>query len=171
MNVDGQAVATVDRDSWTTPPDFWAAVNGRFDFTLDACATAFNSKCQMYWSPEVDALSFEWSKMAGFHRTIWCNPGFSNLTPWMLRAAGAARGNCTVCVLSHASHTARWAQYALEHATELWLVCPRIQFVAPEGIKQTSNNRDSMLWIFTPWGNQGKAAIKHWNWQLELEAK
>lgn len=156
------------RDCWETPADFWQAVNARFQFTLDVCATEANTKCRLFISPEEDALKPEriWDACHA-----WCNPGFSNLMPWMQKAEQQARQGTTTAVLSHASHTARWAQYGMKHATELWLPCPRIQFIAPAGVPQSSNNRDSMLWIFTPWGNHGEARIKWWNWkQLTLES-
>jgi DNA (cytosine-5)-methyltransferase 1 len=157
---------TPDRDCWQTPADFFAAVNARFRFNLDVCATAENAKCKDFISPEENALA-DWCNWYG---TAWCNPGFSSLTPWMKKAVESTRRGTTVCVLSHASHTAQWAQFAMKHATELWLPCPRIQFVAPAGVPQSSNNRDSMLWIFTPWGNHGEARIKWWNWKNDTPA-
>jgi phage N-6-adenine-methyltransferase len=158
------------RDCWETPPDFWGAVDGRFEFELDVCATAENSKCPHFISPEQDALKTLWSYVdCRYYRTFWCNPGFSNLMPWMKRAHDAAQRGGTAVVLSHASHTAQWARFAMQHATELWLPYPRIQFIAPVGVKQTSNTRDSMLWIFTPWGNHGKALIRDWAWKEEIQ--
>lgn len=45
---------------WETPQDFFDKLNKEFHFTLDACATSENTKCEKFYSPEIDGLSQPW---------------------------------------------------------------------------------------------------------------
>jgi hypothetical protein len=35
-------------EEWSTPPDFFQLLDEEFAFTLDACATAANAKCENF---------------------------------------------------------------------------------------------------------------------------
>lgn len=48
-------------DLWETPQDFFDNLDDLFHFTLDACATSENTKCEHYYTPEQDGLSQQWS--------------------------------------------------------------------------------------------------------------
>lgn len=135
-------------------------------FTLDVCAEPWNLKCPEFIGPPgtmacpgmvaEDGLTASW-KTSG---VAWCNPGFSNVWPWLKKAKAEARAEYSQCsyVLTHAAHAAEWAQWALKNASYLLLINPRINFeedprlvdyLATQGKKPTGNNRDSMLWIFS----------------------
>ena len=138
------------RDSWETPPDFWEWVDGIFHFNLDACATYHNRKCEhhcSYVNETYNGLTSEWGRIAS---SVWVNPGYSNITPWLEKAYQETQEheNMTACVLIHSAYGTRWFKKYFSLAYEVWLLNPRIQFIAPKGIKQTSNPRDSMLFIF-----------------------
>jgi hypothetical protein len=55
---------------WPTPASVFQALNERYHFTLDACATPENATCARYFTPEQDALRQEWTG------TVWANPPY-----------------------------------------------------------------------------------------------
>lgn len=63
------ALFSTGKNDWETPPEFFAALDAEFHFTLDACATSDNAKCARYYTPDENGLSQNWSK-----ETVWCNP-------------------------------------------------------------------------------------------------
>lgn len=42
---------------WATPPELFLALDAEFAFTCDVCATADNTKCKEFYSPEQDGLA------------------------------------------------------------------------------------------------------------------
>ena len=48
-------------DMWSTPQDFFDALNSIFNFTLDVCANAENTKCENYFTEEQNGLEQEWT--------------------------------------------------------------------------------------------------------------
>lgn len=58
--------------NWCTPQDFFDELNQEFDFKLDAAATEKSAKCNIYFTPENDALSQSWDKGG----SVFCNPPY-----------------------------------------------------------------------------------------------
>lgn len=46
--------ATVE---WATPKAFFAALDRRFHFTLDVCATPENAKCKNFFTKDINGLA------------------------------------------------------------------------------------------------------------------
>lgn len=164
------------RQEWETPPDFYDAVHAEFHPDLDVCANKTNTKHIRYFdlANGLDGLIETWVASSREEPydvlAAWCNPGFGNVWPWLKKAYEETQENDdrlplpTALVLTHASLAADWWQWAIEHATECRLLSPRIQFIAPKGIKQTSNPRDSALWVFR--ANKPKTQPCHiWQWR------
>lgn len=136
------------RQEWSTPWKFFRAVEKllRTRFTLDVCASAENTKCAEFLARHDAALLAAW----GVGQTCWCNPGFSNASPWFDKAIREAQcGNSTV-ILTHACTGARWFWERRNYVERLYLVTPRVNFDPPSGVKRTGNTRDSMLSVITP---------------------
>lgn len=150
--------------TWATPPAFiaWCAKEvlpgcGFAEFGLDACAEPHNSKAPRFLAPVgcdlgsglncvgTDGLRASWAN----YGAVWCNPGFSECAKWLDKAAAEADKGVTSLVLTHACHGARWFRKRKEQASAIWLINPRINFLPPEGVTPTSNNRDSYLWVFS----------------------
>lgn len=103
-----------------------------------------------------------------YRHLVWCNPPYSQCAEWMRAAIEYAhQTSATVLVLTHAATGAQWFHECADRATRVLLLTPRIQFVAPEGVTQSSNSRDSMLTIFS--GEQGHLEIELANWKEEDE--
>ena len=58
-------------DEWATPQRLFDDLAAEFNFTLDACATDANAKCERYYTREDDGLSQDWSG-----EVVWCNPPY-----------------------------------------------------------------------------------------------
>lgn len=167
------------RQEWETPEDFMCVIRSEFKPSLDVCATRLNRKCQAFIAPPgyddpramasgVDGLVDSWDVFN--HCVAWCNPGFSNILPWLKKAADESQCGVESLVLTHASHGSDWWQFGMAHATECRLLKPRVQYKAPPGIKQTSNPRDGALWVFrSRWHRKTGAHVYVWNWKESVE--
>lgn len=58
-------------DLWSTPQDFFDKLNREFRFTLDVCALPENSKCEKFYSPDIDGLKREWGGTRVVQPAIW----------------------------------------------------------------------------------------------------
>lgn len=86
-------------DRATHPLDFAELNDEHGPFTVDAAAAAHNARLPRYWDRAADGLTQPW---AGEH--VWCNPPFSDLTPW-IRKAWAEHADCSVTMLLPANRT------------------------------------------------------------------
>ncbi|MBT0375328.1 phage N-6-adenine-methyltransferase, partial [Morganella morganii subsp. morganii] len=75
------------KDSWQTPEWLFTALDLEFGFYLDAAASDINALCSRYLTEQDDALKSEWIS----HGAIWCNPPYSNIRPWVEKAAEQSR--------------------------------------------------------------------------------
>lgn len=99
-------------DDRRTPADLFEPLHAEHGFTLDVAASAANAKCARYFSVDVDGLAQSW---AG--ETVWCNPPYSSLYAWTLKALlEVAWGRCPkVVMLLPANRTEQaWWQDLIE---------------------------------------------------------
>ena len=81
-------------DLWATPQYFFDILDKEFHFNLDVCAIPENSKCQAYYTPEMDGLSQPW------YGRCWCNPPYGRQVGlWVAKAAESADSGATVVML------------------------------------------------------------------------
>lgn len=72
-----------DRDCWQTPLWLFDALDIEFGFWLDSAASDKNALCAHWLTEADDALNSEWVS----HGAIWNNPPYSNIRPWVEKAA------------------------------------------------------------------------------------
>lgn len=90
-------------DLWSTPQYLFDELNSEFNFTLDACATDENAKCQKYYTKEQDGLLKKWDG------TVWCNPPYGReIGKWVAKAAHESKKGATVVMLLPARTDTRW---------------------------------------------------------------
>lgn len=95
-------------DDRATPPEVFAPLQERFQFTLDAAALPHNAKLSRYFTPERCGLSQSWEG-----ERVWCNPPYSNILPWVKKAT--LSGADLVVMLLPANRTEqRWWQEYIE---------------------------------------------------------
>jgi site-specific DNA-methyltransferase (adenine-specific) len=102
-------------DEWSTPQDFYDALDAEFHFVVDAAATADNAKVGTYYGPDrshpgyADALAVDWAQWLRFGTgRHWCNPPYSKCREFVAKAAQERqRGVLTVMLLPARTDT-RW---------------------------------------------------------------
>lgn len=65
MAIKADALFSSASEEWSTPQDFFDKMNEEFHFTLDACATEENAKCEKFYTKADDGLSKTWGGLYG----------------------------------------------------------------------------------------------------------
>ena len=132
------------RDSWQTPKEMFNKLNSEFKFSMDVCASHENKLVEhSYWTKENDALNQNW----GFES--WCNPPYSNITPWVEKAIIEHAQGCTIVMLVPADTSVKWFKLAYESCNEVRFISGRISFINAETQKPVNgNNKGSVLFIW-----------------------
>ena len=125
---------------WETPDEFFDIVNKAFKFDIDVCATAENTKCKRYFSPQDDGLTQEW------RGTIWCNPPYGrSVEKWVSRARDSCMVNdATVVMLLPARTDTKWIHEYVFRSAHVIFLRGRLKF----GKSSNSAPFPSMLAIF-----------------------
>ena len=138
-----------ERDYWQTPIEIFNALDREFGFWLDAAASESNALCAHYLTELDDSLNSEWTSCG----SIWCNPPYSDISPWVEKAAEQCMAQRQpVVMLLPADISTGWFSAAMQTADELRLITDgRIQFVpVTDGGKRKSNPKGSVLFIWRP---------------------
>lgn len=110
-------------DDWATPAGFFAALNKVFKFETDVCATALNTKCARFFTPEQNGLAQEWTG------TCWMNPPYGRgIDAWVRKAHDSAirNGATVVCLIPARTDTRWWHQHCVNG--EVFFVPGRLKF-------------------------------------------
>lgn len=81
-------------DNWSTPQWLFDKLNETFKFTLDACASPENAKCNKFYTKEDDGLTKSFSD-----ETVFINPPYSKTYEWVKKAHSEALINKTTTVM------------------------------------------------------------------------
>lgn len=82
-------------DDRETDPRLFEPLHERFSFTIDVAANHHNAKLPRYYTLHDNGLSKSW---AG--ERVWCNPPFSDIEPWVRKAAASiAAGEARLVVM------------------------------------------------------------------------
>lgn len=137
------------KDLWMTPSDIFTALDIEFGFYLDAAASHKNALCAHYLTEQDDALSAAWPG----NGAVWINPPYSDITPWVLKAAGQCREILQpVVMLVPADSAVGWFSLALQSVDEVRFITDgRISFLRSDtGKPINGNNKGSLLFIWRP---------------------
>jgi phage N-6-adenine-methyltransferase len=109
-------------DVWSTPIDFFQALDKVFHFTTDVAALPENAKCAHYYTPEMDGLKQEWTGVC------WMNPPYGKtIGQWIAKAYQSSREGATVvCLIPARTDTRYWQDYCLN--AEVYFVRGRLKF-------------------------------------------
>ena len=106
----GKRGARADVDHRATPPELFDPLHQRFGFTLDVAALPENAKCERFFTPDDDGLQQSW-----MGETVWCNPPYSDIRPWVEKAWAEARFCPAIVMLVPANRTEQgWWQDLVE---------------------------------------------------------
>ncbi|MBV4411833.1 phage N-6-adenine-methyltransferase [Enterobacteriaceae bacterium YMB-R22] len=151
------------RDSWRTPPELFSALDAEFCFQLDAAASVENTLCRRYITAEQNTLVTPWRDYITIPGHVWLNPPYSNIAPFVAKAAAEKLTGVGCVMLLPADTSVGWYRQALDTASEIRFITAsvddsgrvnsgRIKFVNPvTGAPQGGNNKGSMLVIWPPW--------------------
>ena len=113
------------KDDWETPPYFFKLLDGLFHFTLDPCASKENFKCVFYYTEEDNGLKYSWEG-----HTVFVNPPFSNIAPWVKKCyeEGQKYATTVVMIIPSRTDTRYWHDYVMK-AKEIWFCKGRVNFL------------------------------------------
>lgn len=109
---------------WATPPEVFGPLDAEFGFTVDACATPENAKCERFWTEAENGLAQNW---AG--ERVWLNPPYGReIYPWTRKArmSGAA---LVVGLLPASCDLAWWHEDVVAAGAEVRYVRGRVRFL------------------------------------------
>ncbi|AVC45314.1 phage N-6-adenine-methyltransferase [Citrobacter amalonaticus] len=141
------------RDLWRTPPAFFASLNAEFCFQLDAAAAPHNALCRKFITAEQNTLETPWVDYLSIPGYVWLNPPYSDITPFVKKAAAESANQIGTVMLVPADTSVGWFKDAIQTASEVrFITAGRLAFINPVTGKPVSgNNKGSMLIIWRPY--------------------
>jgi phage N-6-adenine-methyltransferase len=118
-----------DKQDWGTPQAFFEYIENEFNvqFTLDACASDYNTKCLLnYYTEQNDGLTQDW------HGEVWCNPPYARVIKhqFIRKAANeAGLGNARVfCLIPARTDTKLFHDVIMKEAAAVYFIKGRLNF-------------------------------------------
>ncbi|WP_334369481.1 phage N-6-adenine-methyltransferase [Enterobacter hormaechei] len=141
------------RDLWRTPPALFAALNAEFCFQLDAAAAPHNALCRKFITAEQNTLETPWADYLNVPGYVWLNPPYSDITPFVKKAAAESANQIGTVMLVPADTSVGWFREAIQTASEVrFITAGRLAFINPVTGKTVSgNNKGSLLIIWKPY--------------------
>ncbi len=141
------------RDLWRTPPALFAALDAEFCFQLDAAAAPYNALCRKFITAEQNTLETPWADYLNVPGYVWLNPPYSDITPFVKKAATESANQIGTVMLVPADTSVGWFKEAIQTASEVrFITAGRLAFINPVTGKPVSgNNKGSMLIIWRPY--------------------
>ncbi|MBK6269032.1 phage N-6-adenine-methyltransferase [Klebsiella michiganensis] len=149
----GSKTPVEQRNLWQTPIPLFVALDAEFCLTLDAAASADNALCNRYITEEQNTLETPWADYLSIPGYVWLNPPYSDITPFVKKAAAESANQIGTVMLVPADTSVGWFREAIETASEVrFIVGGRLAFINPVSGKPVSgNNKGSMLIIWHPY--------------------
>ncbi|PHS59318.1 MAG: phage N-6-adenine-methyltransferase [Alteromonas sp.] len=145
----------MSNDLWSTPPEVFNALDMEFGFGFDVCAEDETAKCAEYWTIDQNALVQDWGIAgsmfgAGYASYLWCNPPYSKILPWVVKAIEAQAAGRGTVMLVMCDPSVKWFSLAAQYASEIRFVTEgRLAFLK-NGKPQSGNNKGSAIFVFDP---------------------
>jgi len=142
-------------DCWQTPQWLFKELDREFDFDVDLCATAENSKCDIYGTDYLcdEYISKTYSRIFSRHtigrdwlegETCFMNPPYSNPRPFIEKAWEDSKRCKIVCLVKCDPSTKWWATFwdydcGPKPGCEVRFFPKRIKFDPPSGVSLTGS--------------------------------
>ncbi len=145
MNTENKSNTPAEiKDLWQTPKGIFEKLNDEFAFQCDVAASRDNALCNNYIDEEHDSL--------GAHRWLtsnWCNPPYSDITPWVIKAIDQHKQGKTIVMLVPSDTSVKWFKLAFDSCNEVRFISGRISFINADTQKPVNgNNKGSVLFIW-----------------------
>lgn len=132
-----------DDDEYQTPNDLYyeALLQYQISPKLDVAATDRNTKCDYYFTKEINALDQEWDQ------DFFMNPPYSHVEKFMKKAyLSYLKYNVNALILIYAkTDTKFWHSY-IEEKAEVHFIKGRIRFIK-NGIKTKNSAPYGSCWV------------------------
>lgn len=142
-------------NQWRTPNDVYSDLCQTHNVypTIDVCASVDNTKCRLFVTREMDALTLDWKEFAeknGVRPIFWMNPPYSQnlLGKFVKKAWEMSQQGCIVLCLLPNSTGSKWFHTYVKPYAKYDFVKGRISFEPPPGLVATSNRGDSTVVVF-----------------------
>lgn len=141
------------RDLWRTPPALFEALDAEFCFQLDAAAAPHNALCKRFITEDENTLVTPWSGYLSLPGSVWLNPPYSDITPFVKKAAAESLNHIGTVMLVPADTSVGWFKEAIRTASEVrFITAGRLAFINPVTGKPVSgNSKGSILIIWRPY--------------------
>lgn len=141
------------KDLWQTPYILFSGFESEFDIDTDVAASDKNHLCSNYLTEKNDALKSVWGK------SNWCNPPYSNITPWVNKAIEQHQLGKTVVMLVPADTSVKWFKLAYNSCNEVRFISGRLSFINADTQKPVNgNNKGSVIFV---WNGKYKTGQYH----------
>lgn len=154
-------------DLWRTPPEVFDKLHSEFGFLADMACSFENRLCHIGFDESMDSLSFNWAdRCLGLSdniaaKYVWCNPPYSNITPWVEKAIQAQLDGLGVVMLLNQDTSCGWFYKALQYASEIRYITGsedengkfsggRLAFIGEDGKPVSGNNKPQFILVFNP---------------------
>ena len=145
---------TDSRQRWSTPwwLIHWVRERTLKPIALDACAELETRKADLWFGPgspfSEDGLVAEWPAEG----TIWVNPPYQRIGPWVQRAishAGLHWQARVLLLVPPRTEQAWWHELVQSPQARCCYLRPRVEFDAPEGVEASVPSFPVVLWEVT----------------------
>ncbi len=147
-------------DEWQTPDWLYNALDSEFHFDIDVACNFKNSKAKfgLFGTGLIDEWNYDMKTNHGA-KTVFCNPPYSNITPWVRKAVEQLDNGVTSVFLVPSSTDTAWFQFCIYNAREIRFITSdgkrsgRVHFINPNTKKTvTGNTSGSCIIVFKPRG-------------------
>ena len=98
-----------DVDDRALPPEDFAKLNARFNFSIDVASSAENRKVSKNFTRQENGLMQSWSG-----ERVYCNPPYSDIMPWIKKAWSERQAQIVVMLLPANRTEQLWWQNGIE---------------------------------------------------------
>lgn len=157
-----------NRDTWATPDWLFQLMDSTYRFDVDLCADESNSKCEFYFDEKENSLNQDWSRIRvdtmvyGQYRfnVGFCNPPYSNIKPWILKAIEETQKGFTTVMLIPTPNGESYYKDVFKYARKITFIHGRVAFYNPIEKKEVGGNtRGSCIVEFSPAKHSGEPLI------------
>ncbi|MFZ5071695.1 phage N-6-adenine-methyltransferase, partial [Enterobacter kobei] len=109
--------------------------------------------CRKFITAEQNTLETPWADYLSIPGYVWLNPPYSDITPFVKKAAAESNNQIGTVMLVPADTSVGWFKEAIQTASEVrFITAGRLAFINPVTGKPVSgNNKGSMLIIWRPY--------------------
>ncbi len=124
-SMSNRALFSSASEEWVTPQNLFDRLDNVYQFQLDACATANNAKCALFFDKKQNSLAQDWAS----YGRVWMNPPYGRtIGNWMQKAYLESKKGCLVVCLVPARTDTRWWHDWVECKAHVTFVRGRLKF-------------------------------------------